>query len=153
VAETNGDSPRVLNVGQCGYDHPRISRFLSKHFGAHVDRAHKLDDALGLMEKARYDLVLVNRLLDVDQTSGLDVIRALKGEAAFADVPMMLVSNYPEAQDEAVEIGAVRGFGKAQFGREETLKHLEAVLGAPLSPSSSVDPDLATPTLPRKPRS
>jgi CheY-like chemotaxis protein len=80
------------------------------------------------MEKNRYDLVLVNRLLDVDQTSGIDVIRTLKGETAFADVPMMLVSNYPDAQQAAVEAGAELGFGKAEYDREETVNRLASVL-------------------------
>jgi DNA-binding response OmpR family regulator len=128
MAEAKGESPRVLNVGQCNFDHPRITRFLAEHFNAKVDRAHKLDEARGLMEKNRYDLVLVNRLLDVDQTSGIDVIRTLKGETAFADVPMMLVSNYPDAQQAAVEAGAELGFGKAEYDREETVNRLASVL-------------------------
>lgn len=128
MAEAKGISPRVLDVGQCNFDHPRITRFLAEHFGAEVDRAHTKDDALRLVKEGRYDLVLVNRLLDVDQTPGLEVIRAVKEDAASAEIPVMLVSNYPEAQQEAVEAGAEPGFGKAEFDREETVQRLAAVL-------------------------
>lgn len=129
MAEAKGDPRRVLNVGHCNFDHPRIARFLEERFGARVDRAHTKDDALRSVKEARYDLILVNRLLDVDQTPGMDVIRDLKGDAATAEIPVMLVSNYPEAQEAAVEAGAERGFGKAEFDREETFERLAAVLG------------------------
>jgi CheY-like chemotaxis protein len=128
MAEAKGNSPRVLDVGQCNFDHPRITRFLAEHFGAEVDRAHTKDDALRLVKEARYDLILVNRLLDVDQTPGVEVIRALKEDEAYAEIPVMLVSNYPDAQQEAVEAGAEPGFGKAEFEREETVQRLAAVL-------------------------
>lgn len=129
MAETSGESPRILDVGQCNFDHGRIAGVLAERLGAKVDRAHGLVDARGLMEKTRYDLVLVNRLLDADQTPGLDVIRSLKDDDALAVVPVMLVSNYPEAQQAAVEIGAEMGFGKADLDRDETVGRLATLLG------------------------
>lgn len=129
MAETNGESPRILDVGQCNFDHGRIAGVFAERLGAKVDRAHGLDDARGLMAKGRYDLVLVNRLLDADQTPGLDVIRSLKDDDALAAVPVMLVSNYPDAQQEAVEIGAELGFGKAELDRDETVERLAKLLG------------------------
>lgn len=128
MAETSGGSPRVLDVGQCNFDHRRIAGVFSGRLGAEVDRAHGLDDARILMEKSRYDLVLVNRLLDVDQTPGLDVIRSLKGDADLADVPVMLVSNFPDAQQAAVDAGAAPGFGKADLDRDEIVERLAALL-------------------------
>ena len=128
MAETNGVFPRILDVGQCNFDHGRIAGVLAERLGAKVDRAHGLGDARGLMKKTRYDLVLVNRLLDVDQTPGLDVIRSLKDDEALAAVPVMLVSNYPEAQQAAVEIGAELGFGKAELDQDETIERLAKLL-------------------------
>jgi hypothetical protein len=40
----------------------------------------------------------------------------------------MLITNFPEHQDAAVEAGAVRGFGKLEFSMPETLEKLKAVL-------------------------
>jgi hypothetical protein len=40
----------------------------------------------------------------------------------------MLVSNYAEWQQRAVELGALPGFGKAELNRPETRAKLEAVL-------------------------
>ena len=43
-------------------------------------------------------------------------------------VPVMLISNYPEAQEKAVSDGAVRGFGKAVLDDPATVELLAAFL-------------------------
>jgi CheY-like chemotaxis protein len=72
--------------------------------------------------------VLVNRKLDADSSDGIDVLRAIKEDAALAALPVMLVSNYPDAQQEAQAAGAVPGFGKAQVSSPETLELLRTYL-------------------------
>jgi CheY-like chemotaxis protein len=119
---------RVLSIGQCGPDHGSISSFLIRQFGAETVPAVDLDHARRLLDP-KPALVLVNRKLDVDYSDGMDVIRALKDDPATKDLPVMLVSNYPEYHDEAVKLGAVPGFGKAELGRAETAKKLEPYLG------------------------
>ena len=37
---------RVLSVGQCGADHPAISRMIRQHFDAEVEPADSFDGAL-----------------------------------------------------------------------------------------------------------
>jgi hypothetical protein len=49
-------APRVLSVGQCGFDHRSISGYLADRFGAEVERAHSLDDTRDAMMSAHYDL-------------------------------------------------------------------------------------------------
>ena len=80
------------------------------------------------MKSGQFDLVLVNRKLDIDYSDGIDVIRTLKADPATASVPVMLVTNYPEHQDAAIAAGAVRGFGKLEFDKPETRETLAAVL-------------------------
>jgi CheY-like chemotaxis protein len=120
---------RVLDVGQCGPDHATIRRFLTRHFDCEVVRADAADDALAHLNNGRFDLVLVNRKLDVDYSDGIDVIRQFKSIPAAADVPVMLVTNYPEHQEAAVAAGALRGFGKLEFDRPETRERIAAALG------------------------
>ena len=125
-------SNRVLSVGQCGPDHGAISRFLRKCFSAEVEPAETPDQALGLIRShpGRYTLVLVNRVCDLDGELGIDLIRALKADAELASLPIMLVSNLPEAQAEAQAAGALPGFGKSELGSARSLDALRVVLGA-----------------------
>jgi hypothetical protein len=41
----------------------------------------------------------------------------------------MLITNYAEHQDAAEALGALRGFGKLEFDKPETLARLEPLLG------------------------
>jgi DNA-binding response OmpR family regulator len=119
---------RILDVGQCGVDGPRIGRFLRDRLQAHVDRAETLDDAVQQIGEHDYNLVLVNRVLNADGSSGLDVIAAVR--KASPDVKVMLVSDHADAQKKAVGLGALPGFGKAALETVETEKLLEAAMGA-----------------------
>ena len=121
--------PRILSVGQCAFDHASLAGMLSRSFDAEVARADTAGQALDALRSAPYDLVLVNRVGDADGAPGLDLIRALKGDPALASVPVMLVSNYADAQAEAVSLGALPGFGKSELGAARTREKLARALG------------------------
>ena len=119
----------VLDVGQCNADNYRISELLTKHFDVQVDRSHSTFQALEAAAKKTYDLILINRILDADSSAGMDVLASLKLNASTAEIPVMIVSNYEDAQELAVAKGAVAGFGKADLDSEETLSKLKKYLG------------------------
>jgi CheY-like chemotaxis protein len=112
---------KVLSVGQCFADHGAMRRAFHKHFGAEVVGADSGEEALDLLRKEGFALVLVNRVLDADGVSGLEVLRQIKVDKQAASVPAMLVSNYEDAQRQALAAGAVRGFGKAALGQPAML--------------------------------
>lgn len=120
---------RVLNVGQCNPDHASISRFLTMNFRAAVDRADELDETLEMLRAKSYDLVLINRKLDIDYSDGMRILKTLKADEEFREIPVMIVSNYADAQEAAVAAGAARGFGKAELGHPDTVARVGAVLG------------------------
>jgi len=120
---------RVLDVGNCAPDHAAMRAFLSGHFDCEVAQTHGMDDTFIALRSESYDLVLVNRKLDQDYSDGLNIIRAIKADADLAETPCMLVTNFPEAQAAAEEAGALRGFGKLEFGLPQTRDKLSAVLG------------------------
>lgn len=122
---------RVLDVGNCQPDHAAIRRLLAC-FDCEVHQAHGAADALAALRAGGFDLVLVNRKLDADYSDGIEVIRQIKADPALADTPTMLVTNYADHQDAAIAVGAVRGFGKLEFGKPETIERLQAVLGPPM---------------------
>lgn len=121
-------SKTVLNIGQCQYDHGRISRELAAAFDVRVDGVDTASQALAAAAKQRYDLILINRVLDADGSSGLDLLRQLR-ERSEESAPVMLVSNYSDAHDSAVALGGVRGFGKADLGMNVVRECVEPYLG------------------------
>lgn len=121
-------TPRILDVGQCDLDHGNISRLLSSAFAATVERAATIDEAVQSVASGPFDLILVNRVLDATREEGLDLIRRLRSAEGKA-VPVMLVSNYDDAQDAAVEAGAVPGFGKGALTDSRTVELLSVYLG------------------------
>ena len=121
-------TPRVLSVGQCFADHSAISRTLGKQFAAEVVSADTGAEALATVRGQAFDLVLVNRVLDADGSSGLEVIRQIKADESVGQVAVMLVSNYEDAQRQAVELGALPGFGKSALGQPPMLARLGPLL-------------------------
>lgn len=128
---------RVLSVGQCSVDHRAISHLMKKRFAAEVVSVDDWKQAKSRLDDESFDLVLVNRKLDRDYSDGIDVIRQLKADAEHADLPVMLVTNYPEHQELAVEAGAEPGFGKLEFEKPATIEKLTRFLGKDQATTSS----------------
>jgi len=119
---------RVLSLGQCAADHWLIAKVLQASFDLEVIAADRFVDAEVQLRQGGIDLVLVNRVSDRDGSSGLDFIRQMKADDALRQVPVMLVSNYADAQKQAVALGALAGFGKSALDEAETLTRLRDVL-------------------------
>ena len=118
---------KVLIVGQCSFDYGSIAQLLS----ALSATAVKVDlhvSTIGAIKEHSPSLILVNRINDNDGTSGVALIKELRSNSSFNEIPIMLVSNYEEAQREALEVGAIKGFGKSSLGSEETQRLLKEVL-------------------------
>jgi len=90
-----------------------------------ADDQSELDEAL----QEGVDLALFNRELGYgfDESRGVEVIRDLKSKRP--EQRMMLVSNYPEAQQAAEEAGALPGFGKREIGSPRVVQLLKEALG------------------------
>jgi len=118
----------VLDVGNCGPDHSAISSMLSKHFDVDILRSDQLADTLAILNNQPVDLILINRKLDIDYSDGMDILHAIKKSDAFRDIPVMLITNYAEYQQQAVAAGAILGFGKLELHAPDTLDRLRSVL-------------------------
>lgn len=122
-------SKTVLNVGQCRPDTAAITHFLTSNFGATVVNAALPADCMAAMAEHTVDLVLINRKLDADYSDGMEILKAIKADPALAEIPVMLVSNFPEWQEKAVDAGATYGFGKAELNFAETIERVRGALG------------------------
>jgi CheY-like chemotaxis protein len=119
---------RVLSVGQCYADHLAITRTLEEHFSAEITAADDAEEALARLREVSFDLVLVNRIFDRDGSEGTALIKAMKSDDALKKIPVMLVSNYEDSQNEAVAAGATPGFGKAALGQPGMVERVRKVL-------------------------
>ncbi len=117
---------RVLDVGQCGFDHSAIADFVHKKTGAIVEQADSAIQAVEILARQSYDLVLINRILDGDGSLGTDLIIQLKAKPNCP--PLMLVSNYPDAQQAAIKAGALEGFGKNALHMARTAELIQSAL-------------------------
>ena len=119
---------RVLNVGHCQADHRNIVRLILQHFDAQIDSADNAEEALAKLREGTVDLVLVNRVIDLTGAEGIDLVKEMKRDEALKQVPVMLVSNREDAQQEAMQAGAVRGFGKSALENPQTVARLRSYL-------------------------
>lgn len=116
----------VLSIGNCGYDHGNLVKALQKQFNVELDAAATAAEAMEAVAGKTYDLIVVNRLFDLNGDSGIELIKKLKPTVKS---PMMLISNYPEAQEEAMAVGAVKGFGKKVVGKPGLVEVVGEYLG------------------------
>jgi len=122
-------SKRVLDVGNCAPDHGTLTRFLEMNFpGVVVIRAQEAAEALDALQTQKFDLVLINRKLDYDYSDGIDIVKTMQANDRFREVPVMLLTNYPEYQAQAVAAGARPGFGKLEYHLPATLEKLAPFL-------------------------
>ncbi|MFN3150511.1 response regulator [Bremerella sp.] len=120
---------QVLDVGNCAYDHGSLKSLIERNFDAKVLQSHGPQDTLKMLRQQTFALVVINRKLDRDHSDGIDILHDLKADEQLKDIPVMMLSNYEDAQAAAEAAGAVPGFGKRDLGKETTLKKLEPFLG------------------------
>jgi len=126
-------NPRlVISVGQCGYDNSRLRSLIRS---IDPDLIFQSTDTAGeteqLIEKniGHIGLVLVNRVFDANGDSGLGLIQEITKHSQADRPPVMLVSNYEDAQATAIAHGALPGFGKSALANAETIDRIKSALG------------------------
>ena len=115
---------RVLDVGNCGFDHGSIKSLIEGNYDAEIVQAHDSEEAMNQLNESAFDLILVNRVFDRNGEHGLELIRSVTADSKFRSTPVMLITNYANYQDEAVEMGALPGFGKNELNENATLDKL-----------------------------
>lgn len=108
--------PTVLLVGHCGPDTSYLKMAVKRALPAAA--IHLIHDDEGIAHHLTLNpaaLLLINRVLEpgFESESGIELIALLKPRHTQAR--LMLVSNYPEAQQAAIQLGALPGFGKSDI--------------------------------------
>lgn len=120
----------ILIVGQCNYDFQQISSTISQTYDVEIHRADLLDDAIQSALEQSYALILINRIIDRDQSEGMAIVHELKSDPRTDRIPVMIISNYQDAQDVAVAAGASPGFGKGALDTPRTFELLSEFLAS-----------------------
>ncbi|CAN5467069.1 hypothetical protein BH09PLA1_BH09PLA1_37830 [soil metagenome] len=121
-------SKKVALVGHCGPDASYLRSAVSSSLRGTtilmIDESDRLEKAMS----DGVDLILMNRQLDwgFETEEGVELIRQLR--ATHPHVKLMLISNYPEAQQEAIAAGALPGFGKREIGTSRVTELLKSAL-------------------------
>ncbi len=129
ASRTETSPKRVALIGHCGPDSWMLKGAAGRALpGATIAMVNDQRTTLEAVTTA--DLLLVNRVLDgdFDSDSGLDLIKRLQAVPG-RKAAVMLISNFPEAQREAVELGATKGFGKANAGSPGAAELMRAAAG------------------------
>ena len=116
----------IALVGHCGPDAFALqSSVMGFIQGAKIHRIDSIDDLNARLSDL--SLLLVNRVLGgrFPNDSGIDLIRGLGEDAP----PAMLISNFPESLQEAVNAGGVMGFGKRGMRSSQAEDALKRALG------------------------
>ena len=122
-------SKRVILVGHCSPDSSYLSIAVKAVLpDATVERAGD-DVSLNAALNSHPDLLLVNRVLDGDYRSCDGVQLIAHCRASHPDLPVMLISNFADAQASAVSLGALPGFGKSELTSTRTREILASALG------------------------
>ena len=119
---------RVALIGHCGPDSSYLRMAVTTaDRGARVITVDDSGQLESLLNEG-LDLLLFNRVLDYgfDEYEGAALIRKLRER--YPGLKMMLVSNYPDAQAAAIEVGALPGFGKRDIGSPKAKELLRLAL-------------------------
>jgi two-component system chemotaxis response regulator CheY len=121
---------RIVLVGHCGPD----SSYLRMTIGKSVKDANILmadDEAhLDRLVAQGVDLLILNRVLDYGFSVdlGTDLIKKLRQQRP--DLKLMLITNYPDVQAQAIQLGALPGFGKREMGSPKVADLLRNALAS-----------------------
>ena len=107
-----------------------MSFVLSKIYDIEFHRADSFDDAIQKSLDQQFDLIMINRLMDLDRSEGMAILHELKSNPQTENTPAMIISDYQDAQEAAVAAGASPGFGKARLDTPQTFELLSNFLQA-----------------------
>jgi len=114
-ASDQTQTPRFVLVGHCGMDSGMITHAVQKAV-PHASIVY-MEAMAELQACGPMDVLLINRVLpgSLGQGSGVELIRELSTLTGEARPKMLLISNYPDAQQKAESAGALPGFGKNEL--------------------------------------
>ncbi len=129
MSDTNDKKPTVTLVGHCGPDSSFLRMAVSSAApGATVKMADTNGELSDVLSSGS-DLLLFNRVLEsgFSDSDGVALLRQTKAD--HPDQKVLMVSNFPQTQQEAEAAGALEGFGKNDISNGKASERIKAALG------------------------
>lgn len=97
--------------------------------GYHVDTAVDGLDAIDKIAQANYDLIVTD--VQMPRMSGFDLCKTVKGNAAYKDIPVVIVTSLERDEDkrQGIESGASAYIVKSSFDQTNLLDAIERLIG------------------------
>jgi CheY-like chemotaxis protein len=129
--------PRILVVDDHAVTREPLAKLL-RYEGFETASAANGAEALLAMYEQPADLVLLDLMMP--RMDGLDFLTKLRGDARFAEIPVILMTAVPDSArlEAAKRLARTEVIQKARFDLPELLTRIQGALadGAPPSPSS-----------------
>lgn len=108
-----------------------VERQLLQRRGYHVEIAVDGKDGLNALKAGRFDLLVTD--VDMPRMTGIELIRALRKESRFADLPVIIVSYKDREEDRlaGLDAGANAYLTKSSFQDDSLIRMVEDLIGAP----------------------
>ena len=120
---------RVVLVGHCNFDGPRLQEEIRAMAEApEVLRVNADADLQAVCEESD-NLLLINREPVGFEDEGVDIVRDV--HKRYPGQTVMLVSDHSDAQEQAVQAGAMPGFGKRDMGSPKLAEAVRRGLKGP----------------------
>jgi two-component system sensor histidine kinase and response regulator WspE len=109
-----------------------VERQLLIRRGYAVDVAVDGKEGYNALRAARYDLLVTD--VDMPRMTGIELIRAVRKESRFEDLPIIIVSYKDREEDRraGLEAGASAYLTKSSFHDESLIRMVEDLIGAPV---------------------
>ncbi len=106
-----------------------LERHILERAGYAVELANDGQEALGVMRKGRFDLVVAD--VDMPRLDGISMVRAMRGESELQSLPVILVTSRAEDADRqrGLAAGAQAYIVKGRFDQDELLGNIARLLG------------------------
>ncbi len=108
-----------------------VQRQLLMRRGYEVDVAVDGREGFSTLRAGRYDLLVTD--VDMPRMTGIELIRAVRREAKFAELPIIIVSYKDREEDRrlGLEAGANAYLTKSSFQDDSLIRMVEDLIGAP----------------------
>ncbi|MBX3381422.1 MAG: hybrid sensor histidine kinase/response regulator [Phycisphaeraceae bacterium] len=131
-AEAQNASKRRILVVDDSITVREVERQLLQRRGYHVEIAVDGKEGLNALKAGKFDLLVTD--VDMPRMTGIELIRALRKEPRFAELPVIIVS-YKDRQEDrlaGLDAGANAYLTKSSFHDDSLIRMVEDLIGAPV---------------------